>query len=163
MWGWSQASSRNIRSEGMFPAYAGVILKKQVLILHHKNVPRVCGGDPKNQRCKQPTGNVPRVCGGDPDAGIEGPAGHKCSPRIRGWSYKHNRNFKACTMFPAYAGVILEIKTTSPAAKHVSRVCGGDPWILQNVQNIGVCSPRMRGWKYYLPLKKKSFDLEINK
>ena len=89
----------------MFPVYAGVILKAEVMAYFEKGVPRVCGGDPipgiykvENGKvfpvyagvilrlmmiCLQPP-SVPRVCGGDPNRRIDFGINEVCSPCMRG-------------------------------------------------------------------------------
>ena len=52
---------------------------------------------------------------------------------------------KTVKVFPAYAGVIPDGFAGPCYIASVPRVCGGDPAKLLIIDDLGACSPRMRG------------------
>ena len=46
---------------------------------------------------------------------------------------------------PAYAGMILTIEEKKQLEKHLSRVCGDDPYQPAPCWELGLFVPRMRG------------------
>ncbi len=107
MRGWSWIVPNGNAGHRVFPAYAGVILKKEKLPMTEKSIPRVCGGDPDSQYYKL--------------------LKDKYSPRMRGWSYHDLRIEGGDIVFPAYAGVIPVRVKWVKVADRIPRVCGGDP------------------------------------
>ena len=125
MRGWSCDPRSPYPLACVFPVYAGVILN--------------------GKGSKDWWHRVPRVCGGDPNATSNGIILTECSPCMRGWSCCQRRACLSDTVFPVYAGVILQKNCRREKEESVPRVCGGDPWILKIWPQTSRCSPCMRG------------------
>ena len=107
MRGWSYRKTDIAYIRPVFPVYAGVILLKRADKAVKECVPRVCGGDPVSRWWKWTS--------------------LKCSPCMRGWSWRRTFATISINVFPVYAGVILNFKAWIIVSSCVPRVCGGDP------------------------------------
>ena len=70
--------------EYVFPAPAGVILRKDVARELLRGFPRTCGGDPRQVIAAAYRGRFPRTCGGDPGNSDYNIEFDLFSPHLRG-------------------------------------------------------------------------------
>ena len=132
MRGWSYTKVIDGRTNEVFPAHAGVILRQGGWIDKSIGISRTCGGDPL---CRNSTLH----CG-------------QYFPHMRGWSSGLQTLPKSSAVFPAHAGVILPKPNITLLSLCISRTCGGDPRQLRNSFTFDVYFPHMRGWSYVLSL-----------
>ena len=107
MRGWSYTKVIDGRTNEVFPAHAGVILRQGGWIDKSIGISRTCGGDPL---CRNSTLH----CG-------------QYFPHMRGWSSGLQTLPKSSAVFPAHAGVILPKPNITLLSLCISRTCGGDP------------------------------------
>ena len=65
---------------------------------------------------------------------------------MRGWSQSNAEDAFQKWICPAYAGVILVKVHAIVFCCHLSRVCGGDPGVINAINGMIKFLPRMRGW-----------------
>ena len=109
----------------VFPAYAGVFLRKVALRFLVMRVPRIRGGVP-------PESCAPISC-------------NACSPHTRGCSHKSEYDLCYTLVFPAYAGVFLSFCPNFREALCVPRIRGGVPNALILVDDIDRVFPAYAG------------------
>ena len=136
MRGWSYYKYFGCATNRICPAYAGMIPGAARSTAATIYLSRVCGDDPiKNSTCR---------------------AFGLFVPRMRGWSLIKMVLIVLVFICPAYAGMILCAVELWERGNDLSRVCGDDPYALEELNNEYKFVPRMRGWswvKLFITLK----------
>ena len=130
MRGWSYGSMPTSETDGICPAYAGMILLSILAYCWGAYLSRVCGDDPKS--------NLPLW------------SSNLFVPRMRGWSENIVHIIFCREICPAYAGMIPYFFIKKIFRKNLSRVCGDDPRLLFPRLKHFSFVPRMRGWSLEL-------------
>ena len=126
MRGWSYLYKSLKSIELICPAYAGMIPLSNSALLTRYNLSRVCGDDPTKKNSDFDNSQF--------------------VPRMRGWSSYKEKIFMANLICPAYAGMIPSVISIFFVWINLSRVCGDDPVLPDEVQVSVLFVPRMRGW-----------------
>ena len=113
----------------VFPAYAGVIPGANVWTTVTIRFSRIRGGDPETTRW-----NLWAL---------------KFFPHTRGWSHSSHHSHGWESVFPAYAGVILIRLASGYFSQCFSRIRGGDP---TNLGQMEIRQYQSIGWGLFLDL-----------
>ena len=89
-----------------------------------------------------------RIRGGDPMVLVKRGLIGTFIPHTRGWSYCNIFWWKASSVYPAYAGVILGFFEITKVNHRLSRIRGGDPQWLIYAKYHDKFIPHTRGWTY---------------
>ena len=109
----------------LFPAQAGVILKRTSFLRSMRSIPRASGGYPMRYSASM--------------------AAIPYSPRKRGLSPLQLADEQGAVLFPAQAGVILTFRSYPPLRRTIPRASGGYLVIVPRVRPHPPYSPRKRG------------------
>ncbi len=130
--GWTERGHVSRQRKVVFPARAGMDLRKWRAACKSCSVPRASGDGPN---CEPGEGMV-----------------KGCSPRERGWTHGRTGGLLKIGVFPARAGMDLRGNRDSHTPCSVPRASGDGPVGRSPLAPLDTCSPRERGWTEQGPL-----------
>ena len=134
-----------ILNEGLSPRVRGNRRRRRYPLGNGGSIP-ACAGEPIVGHRKAETARVyPRVCGGTPAGLSRGIPAKGLSPRVRGNRMTLYISRQSPGSIPACAGEPGSGPYISPRPAVYPRVCGGTNAGLDDVQDVGGLSPRVRG------------------
>ena len=83
--------------------------------------------NPYTQAVREAVEDIPRGCGGEPARKWLQEALVKYSPRMRGGTLCKREAISSLPIFPADAGVNLNVTWHIERSSHIPRGCGGEP------------------------------------
>ena len=128
--GWSSISRSPFTYRSVYPAYAGVILADWVALPVLMCLSRIRGGDPISVWLAIDSASF--------------------IPHTRGWSLMLVSIRVKKSVYPAYAGVILQRLAIVEWYGCLSRIRGGDPINFDLIIVLIAFIPHTRGWSYIL-------------
>ncbi len=144
--GWSPAQRPGRDFDGVVPALAGVVPPSRCRGPGPGRRPRARGGGPAGSAEAPRWVRRPRARGGGPSSGNSIWLLSWSSPRSRGWSRSPPRSMPPILVVPALAGVVPHRTASENTSASRPRARGGGPALIGAAPQLGVSSPRSRGW-----------------